>query len=367
MISDTVKLAFIVILIIGTISYLEATKSKIVPITAIGPDGGDLLKEMMYKKAPELVGISGYLNTDEKEIKISDYKGKVVLIDFWTYTCINCIRTLPHLTEWDRKYRDQGLVIIGVHTPEFAFEKIRENVENAIHEHNIEYAVVQDNDYATWRAFQNRFWPHKFLIDKDGFIRYDHIGEGAYEETERQIQLLLSETGAETEGMNLTGLKDETPRVLLTPELYAGYNFAIPRGQNIGNPGGMKPGQTIKYELPATVRKDIIYLKGTWLSNPDDLHAQDSEGAEIVLDFTASKVNIVADSVNGPLELEVLINDAPATQTQLGSDVQIIGGKAIMTVDRPRLYNVINGEYGNYKLTLRATNTNFIFSAFTFG
>jgi len=145
-----------------------------------------------FSEAPELRGIAGYLNTDPN-IRIQNLKGKVVLVDFWTYTCINCIRTFPFLNSWHEKYEDDGLVIIGVHTPEFEFEKLTENVQDAIDQYDIEYAVVQDNSYATWRDYANRFWPHKYIIDIDGFIRYDHIGEGGYTETERVIQGLLKE------------------------------------------------------------------------------------------------------------------------------------------------------------------------------
>ncbi|MBI2138258.1 redoxin domain-containing protein, partial [Candidatus Woesearchaeota archaeon] len=158
-------------------------------------------KSKKYPLAPELAGIAGYLNTDGEEIRIADYRGKkAVLIDFWTYTCINCIRTLPHLAEWDKKYRDKGLAIIGVHTPEFNFEKEKKNVEMAIKKYGIPYPVVQDNDYATWSAYQNRYWPRKYLVDADGFIRYDHIGEGGYDDTEEMIQKLLMELGPEIAG-----------------------------------------------------------------------------------------------------------------------------------------------------------------------
>ncbi|MEK6869480.1 MAG: thioredoxin family protein, partial [Nanoarchaeota archaeon] len=149
-------------------------------------------KKSLYEKAPELAGIAGYINTNP-EIKIQNLKGKVVLVDFWTYTCINCIRTFPYLKDWHNKYADKGLVIVGVHTPEFEFEKKYENVKSAVEKYGLKYAVVQDNNYETWRAYKNRYWPHKYLIDIDGFIRYDHIGEGAYAETERVIQELLKE------------------------------------------------------------------------------------------------------------------------------------------------------------------------------
>ena len=143
-------------------------------------------KDSKYQKAPEIIGIERWINSEP--LKIADLKGKVVLVDFWTYTCINCIRKLPYLKSWDEKYGDKGLVIIGVHSPEFEFEKKYENVLNAVEEYDIKYAVGQDNNYATWRNYQNRYWPHKFLIDIDGYVVYDHIGEGDYDKTEIKIQ-----------------------------------------------------------------------------------------------------------------------------------------------------------------------------------
>ena len=230
----------VVILIVGGIYYLETTKIKPPEIKNTGAleESNVDLKDGIFPKSPELVGISGYLNTDETiTIKNLTQQGKVVLIDFWTYTCINCIRTLPYLTSWDEKYRDQGLVIIGVHTPEFGFEKEYENVQDALEKYNIKYPVVQDNDYATWTAFQNRYWPHKYLIDTDGYIRYDHIGEGSYEETEEKIKELLSEIGRDVQDIETTEEVKQSSIPVRTPELYAGYSFALSRGQNIGNLG----------------------------------------------------------------------------------------------------------------------------------
>ncbi|MBR9707487.1 MAG: redoxin domain-containing protein, partial [Candidatus Diapherotrites archaeon] len=170
-------LAVAVILIMAAIYYLESAKVQIP-----GLEGGIntiINKDGQFQKAPGLLGISGYLNGAPEGMQISDFKGKVVLVDFWTYTCINCIRTFPYLIEWHEKYADKGLVIIGVHTPEFEFEKDTQNVIDAMAKYGIEYYVIQDNEYQTWSAFRNRFWPHKYLIDAEGFIRYDHIGEGA--------------------------------------------------------------------------------------------------------------------------------------------------------------------------------------------
>ncbi|MBE9007826.1 thioredoxin family protein [Fortiea sp. LEGE XX443] len=141
------------------------------------------------KLLPEFQGISQWLNSSP--LTTADLKGSVVLIQFWTFGCINCIRTLPYVTSWHEKYAAQGLKIIGVHTPEFAFEKVANNVKQALKKHKINYAVPIDNDFKTWNAYKNEYWPHLFLADRQGVIRYDHIGEGAYSETEQMIRQLL--------------------------------------------------------------------------------------------------------------------------------------------------------------------------------
>ncbi len=159
------------------------------PIIAVIPDKN----KSTFKKVPELSTIDGYINTEGKIITLESLRGKVVLLDIWTYSCINCQRTLPYLNEWYTKYKDQGLEIVGLHTPEFAFEKLQKNVEEAVQKYNIQYPVVLDNDYSTWNALGNQFWPRKYLVDIDGYIVYDHIGEGSYRETEQAIQKALRE------------------------------------------------------------------------------------------------------------------------------------------------------------------------------
>ena len=146
-------------------------------------------------QAAEITRIDAWINSDP--LKISDLRGQVVLIDFWTYTCVNCVRTLPYLREWHAKYADHGLVMIGVHTPEFEFEKDFANVKKAVEDFEIEWAVALDNDYGTWRAYENRYWPAKYLIDQNGVVRYTHFGEGAYAETEETIRRLLEESGSD--------------------------------------------------------------------------------------------------------------------------------------------------------------------------
>lgn len=309
-------------------------------------------------KAPELVNPQGYLNTDN--ITISSLKGKVVLVDFWTYTCINCIRTIPHLVDWYNKYHDKGLEIIGVHTPEFNFEKDISNVRKAVLEHGIKYPVVLDNDYETWNAYQNRYWPHKYLIDANGIIRYDAIGEGRYDVTEQKIRELLTEAGQDLSGVNDTQLTDETPRTPNTPELYAGYEFALPRGQNVGNPEGMQPNKIVNYTFPGLIQIDTIYLEGLWLSSADNLIAE-SDGT-IKLYYKASKVNAVGEGVDGNVSAQILLNGAPISASVEGSDVK----NSTATFNDPRLYNLVSGDYGQYVLEIRV-GAGFALNSFTFG
>jgi len=358
-----IVLAVLIILIIGSIAYLESGKIRPTSVSP-GEQMPVIIKEGLYRSTPELTGITGYINAEEG-LQISDFKGKVVLIDFWTYTCVNCIRTFPHLTAWDEKYKDKGLVIIGVHTPEFEFEKDRDNVIAAMERSGIEYRVVQDNDYATWSAFENRFWPRKYLIDSDGFIRYNHIGEGAYEETELMIQKLLAEIGEDVSDIGTTGIADTTPRLRQTRELFAGYVFALTRGQNIGNEQGLQPEEEIDYELPGKIITNRIYLDGKWMNNADNLEATE-DGASIVLEFTAGSVNIVGENFAEGVEMEVFINGGYVSREQAGSEVQFEGERAFVMVDEARLYNVVNGEYGSYLLKLTVSD-GFTFNAFTFG
>src|SRR3989344_6519435 len=188
-------LAAVLLVIVSAIWYVESVKPNRI---FLAPGSADVQtmsiqeKEKIYPAAKEIVAPAGFINVDN--VKIQDLIGKkVILVDFWTYSCINCQRTLPYLTSWYEKYKDQGLEIVGVHTPEFEFEKEYDNVVRATEQFGVTYPTVLDNDYGTWTAYKNRYWPHKYLIDIDGFIRYDHIGEGAYAETERVIQELLKE------------------------------------------------------------------------------------------------------------------------------------------------------------------------------
>jgi len=207
-------LAAVLLVIVSAIWYLESVKPNRI---FLAPGSADVQtmsiqeKEKIYPAAKEIVAPAGFINVDN--VKIQDLIGKkVILVDFWTYSCINCQRTLPYLTSWYEKYKDQGLEIIGVHTPEFEFEKKIENVQWAIDKYGIKYPVALDNDYGTWNAYANRYWPRKYLIDIDGYVVYDHIGEGAYDATEKKIQELLRERMVR---LNLSG---EVAGGMVSPE-----------------------------------------------------------------------------------------------------------------------------------------------------
>lgn len=337
-------ISIIILLIILAIFLIEKSKPSFENTSQTSE-----LKDGKYPKSPELAGINGYINAEDN-LTIKSLKGKVILIDFWTYTCINCLRTLPYLKSWHEKYSDKGLVIIGVHTPEFSFEKDYANVLNAVKELGIKYPVVQDNDYVTWTAFKNRYWPRKYLIDSEGYIRYDHVGEGAYKETEIKIQELLKEKGEKiieipkSDPFNLESLN----LFSRTPELYAGYDFSLGRGQNIGNSQGLQPDKIIDYTLPANLEKDKIYLEGKWKSNPDNLESLSE--SSIYLKFTGSEVNIVTGPLTQPQEIKIIID----------------GSSKKLLISEPKLYNLYSGKQTTSLLQIKVSN-GFNFNAFTFG
>ena len=315
-----------------------------------------------FKKAPELVGIAGYINSSPEELK-KDMKDKVVLYDIWTYSCINCQRTLPYIIAWNDKYADKGLLIIGIHSPEFEFEKDINNVKTAVKQFGIKYPVVLDNDMKTWKAFENRYWPRKYIADSEGYIRYDHIGEGGYAETEKIIQDLLQERN-HLLGLNITSaqplvnLQEYQFTAAQTPELYFGYNFAAGRNY-LGNSEGFKPEQIVTYSLPEKLTQDNFYLEGQW-KNFDDRMKLVSENGKITLPYFAKSVNIVAANES---DLQILLDGKPVTPENAGTEVQ--NGMVHISVDR--LYNVIsNRDAGAHTLTLVA-KPGFEIYTFTFG
>jgi len=326
------------------------------------------IDKSQFRKAPEFKGITSYINTNQT--KLSDLKGKVVLVDFWTYSCINCIRTLPYLVDWNQKYSDKGLVIVGVHSPEFEFEKNIDNVKQAVARFGIKYPVLLDNDHETWNVFQNSYWPRKYLVDSDGYIRYDHIGEGGYAETENAIKSLLAERsnqqGLEISNLNQTKLNvPGAPSVdfnqIKTPELYFGYQFA--RAQ-LGNIQGFNPEKTVNYTIPGSnLEPNVIYLQGLWKNNPDSMELVGSNG-KIMLAYSAKSINIVAGGKGEAIVKE----DGKGNQTNNTFKGNDVDSEGMLTVDGQRLYNIADHtNYGNHHIEINAEGTGFKIYTFTFG
>ncbi len=277
-------------------------------------------KAMKYASGVDFVQPSGFLNSEPFSLK--DVVGKkVILIDFWTYSCINCIRTQPYLNAWHKQYEDDGLLIVGVHTPEFDFERDIENVRTAVTHENILYPVVLDNDYGTWRAYNNRYWPRKYLIDIDGFIVYDTIGEGNYDKTEDAIRAALDER---RERLGLEDLRDAMVAVApeyttdftkpRTPELYFGTNFD--RGQ-CGNCAGSLQIGTASFSVPRSMIRDTFYFNGTWSTTTE--YSEAVTESSVTLLYTSKDVYAVLGTRNttgsvriysdGVFEREIAISD----------------------------------------------------------
>ncbi|HUC35279.1 MAG TPA: cytochrome c biogenesis protein CcdA [Gaiellaceae bacterium] len=241
--------------------------------------GGELQD---YGRAPDFQGISQWLNSEP--LTLASLRGKVVLIDFWTYSCVNCIRTLPYVKRWAETYRDAGLVVVGVHTPEFAFEHVPDNVEKAVRSFGIDYPVALDNDYGTWTAWGNRYWPAEYYVDRQGHVRYAHFGEGDYGETEKVIRTLLAEKDlpAPVSG----SITDRTPTEALTPETYLGTDRL---SSLVGSP--VVEGREADYEIPKVVPQNAVAYGGRWTVGRERIVA--GEDARLRLSYHARDVYLV--------------------------------------------------------------------------
>lgn len=350
---NNVILGVFIIVIAGSIFYFESlrperSKIKNVDIKTVTRED----KAKRYEPAKELVGVQKFINSDS--FKISDHIGKkVILIDFWTYSCINCQRTTPYLNAWWEKYEDDGLLIVGVHTPEFEFEKKYENVLQATKTLDIKYPVVQDNNYSTWTAYGNRYWPRKYLIDIDGFVVYNHIGEGAYEETENKIRELLAErkvvlgeAGKVDEDMAKPKNVQDVSMSPESPEVY----FGAFRNELLAN------GEKLKIGIqdligPGNIDRNKLYLVGSW--NIQKEYAENkSIGSKVIFKFKAKRVNIVAESDN-PARIKIFLD---------GKEISEI------SIQNSQLYEIINlPQQGEHVLELMLENSDIRLYTFTFG
>lgn len=319
------------------------------------PDAQDQSGLPKLQTAPEFVGITKWLNTD-RELSMEDLRGKVILVDFWTYTCINCIRTLPYVTGWYEKYKDDGFVVIGVHSPEFEFEKKTENVRRAIEEYEIKYPVAQDNDFRTWRAYDNHYWPAKYLIDAQGVVRYTHFGEGEYDLTEENIQKLLKEAGMQDE-RELLSVQENTPKGPQTPETYLGLS----RIEYYSGAEQTKSG-TQTYSLPDALPQSTFAYVGKW--SLDDEYAESAEiGSGLLLRFLAKDVYLVITPESKDDRIAVFLDNVLVTD-QAGKDVK----NGFIQIDEARLYHLIHlDQKEDHILQLNFQTEGTRIFAFTFG
>ncbi len=305
--------------------------------------------------APEIIGIQDWINS--QPLKIANLHNKVVLIDFWTYSCINCVRTLPYIKAWDQKYRRKGLVIIGVHSPEFDFEKKLDNVKKATEKYGIHYPVALDSNLATFKNFNNRYWPAHYLIDKNGQVVYTHFGEGDYDVTENNIRVLLG-LGPDTGDMTaIPSPPDEKSSVQQTPETYLGYA----RARNFS--GDAVHDERAHYDFPSYLLLNNWALDGDWQIGAENIEAE-KEHAALRLDFLARKVFIVLGTRDGKLvNVHVLLNGKPVAK-EVGADVK----DSMLAVDHEALYQLIDlGGMKNGILELQADKPGLEAYAFTFG
>ncbi len=317
------------------------------------------IKETIF--APELAG-GTWIQHGPVSIRALRDKA-VVLVDFWDYTCVNCIHTLPYVAGWHRRYHKDGLVVVGVHAPEFTFAREKSHVADAVREFALDYPIVLDNGYEIWRAYSNRYWPAKYLVDAKGRIRYYHFGEGAYQETELAIQTALAELHPALDlPPPMEPVRDsDRPGAFcyrVTPELYLGHA----RGQ-FGNPEGVLQDRPHDYRDPGRHMEGLTYLSGRWRIEQECARAE-APGAAIDLRYTAKDVNLVMAPPPGAIvRAEIVLDEGQRP----GDDVKHNNGRAYVTVERPRMYNLVaNDIVSSGALELRAESAGLSAFAFTF-
>lgn len=387
-INQNIILVVVLALIIGAIWYIERSKPpKVAPTFIAKPvasttapalssasgtaptlaDRSEILKQKAaaYPPAVELIPGGKFINSEP--FKLKDLIGKkVILVDFWTYTCINCLRAAPYVNAWYGKYKNQGLVIVGVHAPEFDFEKDYNNVVKAVKDpYHIEYPVMQDNDHATWDAYQNQYWPADYLIDIDGYVVHHHFGEGSYDDTERAIQATLKERG------QVLGLPDTVPTGIVNPSDATSINFnavkspemyfGASRNEYLGN-GTRGTVGTQKLIAPSTIQANTLYLDGTW-NIQNEYAGNISEGAKIIYKYNSKSLYLVG-TASKPVKLTIILDGKPISAGR-GTDVAVDG---TVTIQENRLYKLVEGSnYGEHTLEIIVNSPGLQAYTFTFG
>jgi thiol-disulfide isomerase/thioredoxin len=330
---------------------------QMAPIGARAPADGDL---------SSLGSATAWLNS--MPLTAAGLRGKVVLVQFWTYSCINWLRTMPYIRAWAEKYREQGLVVIGVHTPEFGFEHTLDNVRRAVKDLNVGYPVAVDNEYAVWRAFNNEYWPALYFVDANGKIRYHHFGEGEYQQSERRIQQLLAETGTRAVGNDRVSVELRGSEAaadwenLRSPENYVGYE----RTENFSSPGGLVSDKPHPYALPARLKSNHWALSGDWRVGKQATLLNHAHG-RVVYRFHARDLHLVMGpaAAGKSVRFRVLIDGSPPGAAH-GGDVDDQGDG---TADEQRLYHLIRqpGPISDREFEIEFLDPGIEIFSFTFG
>jgi cytochrome c biogenesis protein CcdA len=347
-------------IIIATVLLTAGNELFKLPSTSLAANKGSSASHLIHAlpqayPAPNFAGISDWINT--KPLTMSALKGKVVLVDFWTYSCINCVRTLPYITAWDREYRDKGLVIVGVHSPEFDFEKNVSNVQAAVTQHGIHYPIALDNQLDTFTTFRNQYWPAHYLIDRNGNVVYTHFGEGEYDVTENNIRALLGVNGGNKSAVKTQDLPFSENQ---TPETYLGYA----RAESFNSLQAVQQDRDANYTFPANLPMNAWALNGRWKIGSEKITTSNT-GASLRIHFRAKKVFLVLGTTHDkPVTLNILLNGKTVSPRSSGHDVK----NAELTVSRHSLYELINQErVKSGVLEIQAKQAGLSGYAFTFG
>jgi len=329
------------------------------------------------KPAPEFPKDLKWETADSKPLTMAQLKGQVVIVDFWDYTCINCIRTFPHLKQWYDRYHSDGLEIIGVHKGEFKFAADADNVAKAYERLKLPYPNIADTDDKVWDLYQCHVWPDEFLIDRNGIVRVNHQGEGPYAEFERDIQILLKQGHAE---LDFSKIKIDADPPLgpdartMSLETYIGTARADWAGGKIANPEGLKPGKTVDYAATTKRVPHGFFAQGPWINQPDDFESAaastDAKPVRLGIDYVGRDVYGVFDrSSEKPAVLFVTRDDKPIPADQRGKDIQTDDkGRTFITIDQPRMYYIITREdEKSHELVFTADSAGARICSFTFG
>jgi thiol-disulfide isomerase/thioredoxin len=375
------RVSLLAIVVVSSFLITSCGKGQSVPKTSptmldkFPPERAALAKEIEdiggqhihMPPLPTKYSLDRYINVTPSAFPDS-LKGKVVLIDIWDYTCINCIQTLPYIKAWNDRYKDKGLVIIGVHSPEFDFEKNSRNLDSAVKQFGLDYPIIADNDYEIWNSLANQYWPAKYLFDKNGVLRAEHFGEGDYEAFEAFLQKVLLERDSSIDvPVPLAPVREtDKPGAVCyrpTPETYVGLSR-----NHLGN--GIEDTSNVprEYHLPKMMKKDLLYLDGKWTIHNEYAQPSGRSDASLVFDYQAKEANLVIHPLaESGFKVIVTQDGKPVPKADRGADIQEEDGKTFIMVQNPRMYRIANNAgFGRHTLKLTASTPSFGAYAFTF-